>query len=263
MARERELGEKVAISIATAEAVGTALLAEKPTHPDCWMNVRTLIRNLHGSYKEPSKIIPPEVLEDLVEEMENIAALLSDHVEVTYYVTDNASLHPMFKGAKLRVPRTKKQVAYSEMERMVLEKLRGEELEVLEFNQRILGRNSNATMLTHHPLNLLSKYEFENLTLLESHTGTEKSSREWNTKLTRGKERARLPFNVLTLQVFGDNSNQFHAMSKLHRETLENMAIEHAWTPLTTTAKILSNLNGISDKDLKADLKQLALTKLR
>jgi len=259
---ERELGEEIAVSIATAEALSKAVLVEKPEAPNLWFNVRTLYRNLYGALHEPDRVSVSGISELLMEEMGLITALLDGVVKLQWYTTSDKNMVRHFPLAKVKVPRTKKQIAYADVKRRAVRatmSLGG----VRKFEQKITGNHPKSMIITHLPLDLLSEYSFSELLLLESHTGNVKKARQWNTKLTKGRERDRIPFNVLTLQVFGDNSTQFYALPHKVKQAVLDMSVKYKWNPTTSMAKIKDNLKGVEDLEVRALLNKLANIKVR
>src|SRR5690606_15099886 len=61
-------------------------------------------------------------------------------------------------------------------------------------------------IITHFPVDLLNRYKFSRLVLLETHTGAMKPHTLWYTKLYNGKELNMIPFDRMTVQLFGDGN---------------------------------------------------------
>ena len=95
-------------------------------------------------------------------------------------------------------------------------------------------------------IDLLSNYSFPSCKLLESHTGKIKPKTYWNSKLS-GKDSGLMPFNAMTLQIFGDGENFAAYPRKLKLELIE-LAKKNKWSPITTNAKVESDLNKMTDK---------------
>ena len=56
-----------------------------------------------------------------------------------------------------------------------------------------------------------------------------------------------MPFNAMTLQIFGDGENFAAYPRKLKLELIE-LAKKNKWSPITTNAKVESDLNKMTDK---------------
>jgi len=261
----RDVGEEVPISIGTSVAITKAFL-EVDVYPEqLWINLRTLFRNFHGAMTNKMIINSEDIYIDLVEEMRMIEDVVQtssgDRTEVVFYYSSYRALPSIFPKAILREPTTAKQIDYAVLEREVLEYLLADEdIEVppRRFDVKIKGDDKEALIITSFPVDLLSKREFSKLTLLETHTGKMKRENSWNSKLTSGKNFPRLPFNALTLQIYGDSGNHFAAMPSSVKKTLYEIAETNKWSGLTTHAKVLFNINSMRDVVL-ADIFKLML----
>ena len=56
-----------------------------------------------------------------------------------------------------------------------------------------------------------------------------------------------MPFNAMTLQIFGDGENFAAYPRKLKLELIE-LAKKNKWSPITTNSKVESDLNKMTDK---------------
>lgn len=251
----RTLGEVLPISIATALAI-ESLLGENPDAPvqedhldmfdSLYINVRTLVRNLLGAIQTEDKgisISPVLVLEYVINEMNTIAQLMSDEASDKTIVFYNPSYNEVFKNkfkhGILKQYKTKQQSYLYERELYVhgaIEKElkeQGSKLTFIETDTTLPQDKVSVVILTHYPIDLLSRYQFKDLYLIESHTGTLKSHGEWHTKLTGYKERPPMPFDKAMLQVFGDGVLFMSSKAKLRRTMIE-IAIANKWTYRTT-----------------------------
>src|SRR5690606_22392271 len=100
-------------------------------------------------------------------------------------------------------------------------------------NRKFPDKGSDGLILTHFPVDLLNRYRFKTLKLLESHTGAIKPFNVWNTKLKDGQGLDVIPFDRMTLQMFGDNAH-FSPMHKKVRMTIYNLVVKNKWTYATT-----------------------------
>lgn len=267
----RQVGQ-FPISIATSLAMEGAfgIYPERPEikpapitqYQELWINVRTLMRNLLGSL--PTEIVDkfmpgffPDVIAAELSLIESEVLRRTDGlVRTVAYVADHSDLARVIPGALTRTAKTPKQQFQESLEREGLRQV----LEVVDARRsktKIDGRQRSALMITHHPVDLLSRYNFRSLDLLESHTGVIKDPSQWYTKLTGGRELPPLPFINFTVSLFGDNNQLINAQPiKLRREILE-IANRDRWTAITTPDKIRMGLKTINDPALRASAQVL------
>lgn len=242
----RVLGETIPISVSTAVAI-EELANKKPQWPaELWFNVRTVFRNFYSVIaNDDKKFVGPEhIYRPLIAEMEMIRQAVRDITQnttkVVYYYCDYSDLARRLPNATLKEATTETQKRNFSIEWNLCQVLirDAEQLDIQLFKTEILGSVQNCLMVTHLPVDLLWAKNFGKLRLLESHTGAIKSKSEWNTKLTGGKQLARMPFNHFTLQIFGDNNNLLNGMSPKIRKVVEDLSEQHRWTTVTTLERI-------------------------
>jgi hypothetical protein len=269
----REVGQ-FPLSIATSLALEGALgmYPERPPvvpppileYQELWINVRTLMRNLLGS-------LPPDFVETfqpgffalvLPQEISFIETELlrrsQGMLRTVCYVADHTDLKRTLPGAQLRAAVTPRQIFHDATEREGLNQLvEHAGLDVRRCRTELPGHQHKALVMTHHPVDLLSRYQFRQLDLLESHTGIIKDPSQWYTKLSGGRELPPLPFNAFTLSLFGDNNQllQTHPL-KLRRAVLA-VAESNNWSAVTTVDKIRHSLKQIPDPILRAGAQAL------
>lgn len=259
------------ISIGTSLALEGAfgVYPDRPVNPapihqtrEVWINVRTLIRNLIGCLPVEIKelVTPPVLVPVLLEELAIIEAAVVKASEgmarTVFYCADYTTLSRKFPKAMLRVPKTPKQIWAQMLEDTAVRQVLSEPLsqDMRVFRYEITGRHQSALIVTHLPVDLLARYSFNKLELLESHTGIIKPYPQWHTKLTGGKELPNIPFNTFSLQVFGDNGNQFGSMPPSTRREVLDLAKEDNWTSVTTPEKIRMSLRKVKDPTTRATL---------
>lgn len=264
----------VPISIGTSLAIesGSGIYPERPEDPppftnvkQVWINLRTIVRNLYACLPTDLKdtVLPDDLWQAALEELSIIPAAVDKgsmgKCQVKYYVSDYARAAQRFPGAILREAKTPKQIFQQKIEdvtlRMMLENNHQQHVEFFDFE--IEGSHPASFIITHLPVDLLARYHFERLELLESHTGKIKGPGAWNTKLTNGKELGNIPFNRFTLQLFGDNGNMFAPQSITLRRKMLELAQRWAWTNVTTLDKIRETV-----KKVEIDQHREALAKL-
>lgn len=250
----REKGQ-VPISIGTSLAIeaGSGVYPDRPESPppftrakQLWINLRTLVRNLYACLPTDLKetVLPDDLWQAALEEMSIIPSAVEQgsmgNTRVVYYVSDYKGLTSKYPGAILREPKTPKQIFQQKVEdttlRLMLENNHQHHVEFFDFD--IQGQHPASFIITHLPIDLLARYRFERLELLESHTGKLKGPGAWNTKLTNGKDLSNIPFNAFTLQLFGDNGHMFAPQSITLRRKMLELAHRWSWTNITTMEKI-------------------------
>jgi hypothetical protein len=272
---EREIGTAVPISIATALAIESLC----GVHPDIvvdrapaldygrvMINLRTLVRNVHGALETEMKklVTSKQIVTAIIEEMTIIESSVlrasNGTCVVTYYLCSLDSLRRDFPYAFLKVPNTELQRMYVDLEREslkeLLKRVGAHDVRLYDVNIRDSFTDVTA-MVTHLPIDLLSKGRFRELVLLESHTGAFKKQQQWHTKLTGGKDLDRIPFNRLMLQIFGDNGQLFSPMPRVTKEKVLEVAEKRKWTIATTIDKILADISAQPDQVFRSDIKLL------
>jgi hypothetical protein len=259
------------VSIATSLAVEAAggVYPERPESPEpilqvqeLWFNLRTLHRNLMGALPTDvrKKVLPGHLVPALIEELAILEAavikLSHGGCRAVFYHSAYSKLKNRFSHALLRQPSTELQRIEQSLEsqtvKYVIEQSPAQD--VREFEQEIRGRHPTSFIVTHLPVDLLSRYAFSKLLLLESHTGRIKAPPQWNSKLTGGKDLANIPFNAFTLQVFGDNAHQFNAQPLRLRRQVQHLAQRDRWDVLTTLEKIEVSVKHVTDLKDRAAL---------
>lgn len=263
----REKGQ-FPVSIGTSLALEGAagVLEDKEVSPapllraqELWVNMRTLFRNLYGALDSELRLtvgpqhLVPAMLEELDHIREAVNTITGHRCKTTYYACSYASLPRKFPKALLRVPRTALQKTYHAIEsETITQAIRLADEDIRQYDVDIGGSNARVFMLTHCPVDLLSARSFNELFLLESHTGAIKDRRQWHTKLTGGKDLVRIPFDRMTLQMFGDGGQHFMAMPIKIRKVILELAERYKWTQVTTKSKIIYSVRQCRDPALEA-----------
>lgn len=270
----REKGQ-VPVSIGTSLALeaGAGQYPDRPESPppftrakQLWINLRTIVRNLYGCLPTDLKesVLPDDMWQAALEELAIIEAAVHKasmgYTQVVYYVSDYARLAKRYPGAILKEAKTPRQIVQQELENGTLTlmlKNNHQQKNVRFFDFEIEGQHPDSFIMTHLPVDLLARYRFSRLELLESHTGKIKGPAEWNTKLTNGKELSNIPFNSFTLQLFGDNGNMFSPQSITVRRALLEAAERWRWTNVTGMEKIRDTLGKIDNDHFRGILMKL------
>ena len=260
----RVLGEKLAFSVPTAIPLEEQVVVETPPVDMLYINLYTLLRNFHGSLEDPESANRRTVVDELSIEISNIIGMVESQIDIQIFCPDITTLKRRFPHAELQVPHTPKQIAYDRFQSWCIERLRSEgRFPLLEIDHKLPERTGRAWIITHHVTDLLhNRYQFSDTQLLESHTGRLKSPAEWTSKLTGGDKVRSLPFNALTLQVFGDKGTLFRGMRPTVKKTLLELAQMQNWSPATSRSKILSDLTYVTDESLQELFEQLMSTRI-
>lgn len=252
------LGMSVGTSLAF-EGQGAADIVQADT---VLFNLHTLIRNAHQSYEKTDK----EAFDanTIAENVSSDLRLIGDWIDksrnrkpiqMVVYCPDYDELSRDFPKAKLWEAKSDKQKAYVKLDEAVVKKLKDQYGKLINPQRRGMPEyTGRGIVLTHHVVDLTFVKGVGRLFLLESHTGLIKPFTLWYTKLTGGSELHYMPFNRLTIQVFGDRSTNFQTSSLGIRELVKKLAQDHKWTSATTLSRIRSTINGLPQSVDKAGL---------
>lgn len=243
---------------------------------ELWINVRTLFRNLEGAIDKGvvASILPGDFATAIIEEMTIIREWLKtatgnkfNQSNVFFYYCTYKSLGKFYPYAIIKEPATEKQKFYVAMENASLKNVHdilsvglapNQQSSVLKgFDVTIHGNGKTAAVLSHYPIDLLNFVDVKSLTLLESHTGACKTRPHWYTKLKNGGQLPRIPFDRMTIQLFGDSSGVFTPQAKDQRDRIMEIADTYKWTALTTKDRILQSIHLSKEPILEGNVKKL------
>lgn len=232
-----------------------------------FINLRTVFRNLYQAVSNDHRdsIMPTDYFEPFIQELEFLldwAKNEGEGIRVFFYAVEFRGMKALYPDAKLRNPNTQKQLRYKQVEEAVISVL----FENSNYRERfdpISYRSTlnqapfeNTIILTHYAVDLLSKYKFRKLDLIESHTGKIKTDKEFNSKYLNGNQLYMMPFNIGLMQVFGDKETFAPLNISIKKEVLR-LADQYNWTPITSKDKIKSNINSIQNPEIKSILKAI------
>lgn len=252
------LGMSVGTSLAF-EGSGASAIRSADT---VLFNLRTLIRNAQESYEKDD----PEYkdVDQLVKDVESDMVLLSKWLEqaragkaikMVIYYPSYALIGLKYKHAKLWEPTTDLQKSKADISKAVAKKLISKYEKLI--TQTIMGMpdfKGTGIVLTHHVVDLAEMQAVARLHLLESHTGLLKPFTQWYTKLTGGKDLINIPFNRLTIQIFGDNSTNFRSSSVGIKNLVKKLAEDSHWTAATTLSRVRSTIANLPQSVDRAGL---------
>lgn len=276
---ERRATGQVPVSVATSLAIeglfgileppegGPKSKAPPPANEvdEVWVNLRTLFRNIQGAVEAQAVTqinghsFGLAIIEEMTIIQQSVHQLSSGRIKTYFYVCSHANLRRDFPNARLKEPRTDKQLIYAALEKEAIETvLRNKtEQEVTVYDVSVQMHVKRCAMLTSFPVDLVMAKNYSSLVLLESHTGAVKKNHLWNTKLQNGKELTRIPFGKMSLQVFGDNSGVFAPFPKEYRDAILRIAEQYKWTVFTTKDRIVQSIKLSHEPALLATIQPL------
>jgi len=252
-------------------SVGTSMALEKDaideiTQTNSFLvNLRTLVRNVMQSYA-PDDIIDVEtVIKDTKSDLTELAKWLAAAVGrrslvfIVYYPSYK-SLRSIYSKADLVTNETRREKARKSqdiLEKVCLKLAQEFPQQITKTDTQLPKFGGRGLIITHHVVDLTTTPSTTRLKLLESHTGTAKPYTKWYTKLTGGKDLFYMPFNRLSIQVFGDKAVNFYSSSMGLKKLIEDLAISKQWNSGTSYSKVRSDINGLPAGITKAGLKLL------
>ncbi|AXH70818.1 hypothetical protein [Vibrio phage BONAISHI] len=241
----RRLGEDIPVSIGTAvplEKHVTQVGANKQVDAIV-LNLRTLWRNFSGSYEGVHVLDPAKHIQEFITETKQVVDLIqSDGIIAGIYYPDYSSIMRMrtgmiYKDEQMQTDRQKLEKALEDKACQLSYKA----VNAFQMRVQLPPIEKRVWMLTHTGIDLLNRNRFLNLQLLESHSGGLKGPADWITKITNNEDYMRIPFNLLSLSVFGDGK-YLKGWPLRYRKMLKRIAEANNWTPMTTNQKIVANL---------------------
>lgn len=252
------LGLEGSVGIHPDRPAGKKLLTDFNGH---WVNVKTLFRNYYEAIGKEN--IATVGLVDLIDsfrqEIETYRELSEEQggnkFKTVFYCPDYAGLPTRFPHAILRTDTTEFQVMYTKSMTSVLSQVIKSDKELIKLYPLKIDDSvrEKVLMLTHLPYDLTTK-AFDELSLLESHTGAIKDRSLWHTKLYNGKELPMIPFNEATLSIFGDGQ-LFRPIGAAFRRSLVDLGKQYNWSFATSKDKINYGLSTLKDKFLADNLR--------
>lgn len=255
----RELGA-LPISVGTSLALEAYRTEAKTHYLHLYVNLQTMFRNLYTSLpavdaERVSKALWAETLVEEIRMVQRIVLETNPKMKVVFYAPDYSDIYKLIPKAKLRVASTPKQMYYKEVndDVLVLAKyavraLESEGIKVLYVGHQPPEVKAGALIITHFAVDLLACPW--NTRLLESHTGKVKDRSQWSTKLSGSLDYSIIPFNKLTLTVFGD-STLIAPQPLVARKDLYAVAVEKKWTAVTTYDYVKRSVEQMRDYGMR------------
>ena len=210
-----------------------------------WFNLRTLVRNAMQAFTSEQflYLTTDAVIESVEEDIETIKQFMADYApsaNLEFYFCTYKGLDKTLKLAKFRQSNTAIQQLAESIQRGCADHFTAKEGLLKQFAWKLEGK-LKTTILTHYPLDLVSYYRFPDLQLLESHTGAIKSRKDWPSKMNLGKDIVCIPFNIATLQIFGDSA-MFSPQDLKIRRLLIKIGEKRKWNALTSYNLMLTHV---------------------
>jgi hypothetical protein len=272
----RDMGQ-IPVSIGTSLALEGAFGILEDNHDQnpvinrvdvVYVNLRTLIRNMVGAIEadDLSHVFPEDMAAILINEIitveQAISSASSGRVKTQIYLCNYRDIPKRYPFAILKNANTDRQrIAALREENAVIE-LKGQlqhhpQIKIIETDTELKPDPRKVLMLTSYAVDLLQRYSFSGLTLLESHTGAVKSQAMWHSKLTGGKELTNIPFDQMTMQFFGDGSNLFTGYPIKYRRVVLDCAEKNRWNSLSTKDYIISCIQKLHEPELEKLIRNL------
>lgn len=244
------------------------------------VNTDTLVRNFLSSIiAEQPQINLADAVDLLLDEMEFINAFTLEHshgrMKTTFFYQYTEDLKWSFPYALWKKPNTDRQrltaathqlvsdgllAALTAKDKVTLHdelprRIKGE-LDFMVCNRNLPSYPDHVAMLTHLPHQLLRRFDYLTLYLLESHTGKLKNHNEFSSKLKTAKKEQPVPFNRVTIQIFGEG-NLFDPQPIKVRRAVLAIAEKSKWTVMTTDFKFNQDVAEQSSVELAETLEPL------
>lgn len=273
--KSRELGEfpisysssMAILLVADSNADSPSVKEAKVKPEELWINVGTLFRNLENAIDSSiiGRVTRDMMVEVLIDEITLIVNYLRDlygnKLRVVFYQSNYSFLFKKFPRASVKSPSTEKQIAYDGLLKATLKEIEPKIKDLIKedftigkepyVDYHVLSNlpecgNKTLWVITHHAVDLLGFGRAKEVKLLESNTARLRGKYEWNKKLT-GKNLDQIPFNKLTIQIFGDRGTNFNSMGAKFKKEIFELADKNKWNPSTTTVRIDYHLSTMKD----------------
>lgn len=231
-----------------------------------WLNLRTLYRNICSSYTSDINLLltPGVIAELLQDEWEAVKSILASRTKIqpVLYLCNYKAIYTRYRQHSVfKKDLTQKQQDDRErMEKSISQFLKDVGPDYVQgFDTDIEPEHKGSgkyLFQTHIAFDLLSWRYFEDMDLLESHTGAIKNRSLWYTKYNNGKDLSMIPFTQYFLRVFGDREF-FSPKDAELRKAIVDLANQYNWNSLTTDARVRLNLDQLKNPFFRAVLKDM------
>jgi len=216
---------------------------------DCfYVSINSLVRNIVKSYKsdEWSSLNKNELYLLLEYEVDVIKSLVKENsigIDLVFYHCTYKFFKSNIKNPLLRerTANTNKQMLEQNLIETVCD-IAVKKLEGIKNSSRVNTVSKRVLMLTSNTVDLVDHEKFIRLSLLESTTGLLKDKEQFYTRYFNGKSLYPIPLIWRLLVVYGDN-HMFRPTDLKIRNEFMSLAVKMNWTPLTTTTKVIHDVN--------------------
>lgn len=240
-----------------------------PEFTDLIINIRTLFRNLLGSIEDENTSTNTgyHYAVVLIEEMTIIRNIVTQYtngkINTQFYACNYDTLTGLYPFAFFKELKTEKQRFYASLENGTIDEIvkqLGNQNDYLKLLDSTITLDVNKTLvITNYPVDLLNIPKGNNIALLESHTGKVKRKAQWNTKLHNGNKLPPMPFDKMTIRVFGDSGNLFMPYPLEIRKKIMEIAVEYKWHSQTSRERVLQTVRLSKDPVLVQTVTKLYL----
>lgn len=245
-----------------------------PQYRNIFINVRTLARNFIGGQlpEVKSSLNEKDIVYGIISDLRIINEVLQKYtsfgINVIPYLCTYKGIKKVFPNAVFKEAKTELQRQQIMQENAVVDLIiktqqTNNTNHILIFDTKFnIPKQDDTLIITHTPMDLLNEHLFRKLVLLESHTGKLKTSVEWNTKLKNFKpEFQRIPFNDITIQLFGDTGDTFFPiLSPRFKSDLVDIADKFQWNPLTSKQRMINGVSLAKHKELTDAMQKVSIT---
>lgn len=260
----RVMGEFLPISVPTAEPFEKVITVPNAVLPEfLFLNISTLFRNYWTAFEKDTPAVTHYNLNEFESELKLIQmySLNAGITPIFYLPRYDMFTSRLDRATIYRNENNANWVNFNTAEakmRMFIE--RESSLRVFQDGYRLPTvqnqSGASAYVLTSYPSDLLMTDGYRKVELLESHSAKIKSRETWITKLTKNEKYARIPFNKLSYQVFGDRI-LVESQPNSIRKALVTIAEAGRWTQITTMDKIRHDIGKHNNMEERATLLKL------
>lgn len=234
-------------------------------YDEYWLNTRTLYRNIVGSFPaDVNTLLMPDIIAELMhDEWEAIKKIIHDKTRMkpVLYLCNYKKLYTRYKQhtvfrSDTTVKQGEERLRMTKAIEQFLKDVGEDYVKMFDTDIEPENKQGRFIIQTHLAVDLLSKRHFDDLDLLESHTGAIKNQSLWYTKFNNGKELSMIPFNHYFLRIFGDKEF-FGPKDIALRKEIIDIATKFKWGPLTTDARVRMGLDSMKNPYFRAVVKDM------
>lgn len=222
------------------------------------INLETLIRNSHDAIKK-ELLTTESLIEHVLSDIRNLKEIIpsvNSNWNIQFYVNTATYYRRMVSKAVMRLPKTQKQkdetLIIAGSISKIVERAKMEDVTVESVDGKT-GTGDVCIMLTHLPTDLLCRYEYKELLLLESNTGALKNDVQWGSKLVSSNRRdyaRHIPFIDLSFIALGDGNKKLSPFDRTVSKSYYELARLKNWGIRTTRDKVIHDITNSEFKEV-------------